>query len=262
MTKRLDSVFRFLKDEYILKDTGMTPIKVKDLLKYEIKKVKTLYDFNATLKSIGIKYKKSGNANYYKKTKDELNAIATKFQWMHDLDEMIEPTDKTQINKSAAYLDEGSRQLYEENETLKTEIQKLKNQLKSSKIAVNLTVDSDDDYIFEDNITEAIKSEPIPEPIPEPIVTKPKVVKKIEPKIEEPKSTVKKVVKKVVPIKIEPKSEPIKETVQIAQIKTTTTSLTNEQIAANKARIFNACLLDMDEDSDTIYEIGIPPRRK
>jgi hypothetical protein len=92
--KRLDNVFKFLKDTYILQKEDMLRIKVGVLhdayLKYctiTLVKPKGKIDFCNTLKNIGINYFKSNDSNYYKQSLQQLESLADKYNWIHDLDE-------------------------------------------------------------------------------------------------------------------------------------------------------------------------------
>jgi len=94
-SKRLDEVYKFLKEEYILKCRGIDKIEVSELYnKYSefcgLKKPKGKIEFNKTLDNIQIKYFKSGSKNYYQISKEELKAISDKFKWVHALDEYNE----------------------------------------------------------------------------------------------------------------------------------------------------------------------------
>ena len=94
-SKRLDNVYKYLKDEFILKKRNVDRISVtdfhQDYLAYSgkngINKPKTKIDFNSALKNIGINYSKSDKTNYYKIPLEQLTEISNKFNWVHDLDE-------------------------------------------------------------------------------------------------------------------------------------------------------------------------------
>ncbi len=93
--KRLDSVYKFLKETFILKSLSVERIKVNDLYlsyvefcEYDKSKAKGKIDFCNTLKNIGFEYKKSNSSNYYRITLDELKEKAEKFNWIHELDDM------------------------------------------------------------------------------------------------------------------------------------------------------------------------------
>jgi phage/plasmid-associated DNA primase len=97
-TKRLDNVYQFLKDEYILLKQ---PIKctVNELYEqYKIhgtnKKIYLKQDFNKKMEEINIKYYKSQGHNIYKASYEQLLDIANKRHWIHKLDEFVEEDNK------------------------------------------------------------------------------------------------------------------------------------------------------------------------
>lgn len=95
--KRLDIVSKYLKHEFVLKRKAVNRILVgkfyEQFCAYCNKlsvKPKNKIDFNKALKDLGIEYKKSNGNNYYTVSIEELNALATKFKWIHELDEYEE----------------------------------------------------------------------------------------------------------------------------------------------------------------------------
>ena len=125
--KKLDSVHKFLKDMFVIKNIGVEKVKLADFhSEYEtyctnnnITKIKSKIDFNSSLKNIGIIYYKSNGVNYYKISKSDLKNISDKFHWVHDLDE-VEPIQAEQPiqpiqpiknikpkSKSAVIMDQG-----------------------------------------------------------------------------------------------------------------------------------------------------------
>ena len=95
-SKRLECVYRFLRDEYILKNRGIDKVSVKDLHNSYViyianegngLKPHSKIDFNNSLRNININYFKSNKGNYYKVTLEFLQQIADRFHWIHDLDE-------------------------------------------------------------------------------------------------------------------------------------------------------------------------------
>ena len=94
-SKRLDHVYKFLRDEYILKKRDIERISVSDFYQSYtsycgsngINKPKTKIDFNNSLKNININYYKSNGTNYYKILLNDLIELSNKFNWVHDLDE-------------------------------------------------------------------------------------------------------------------------------------------------------------------------------
>lgn len=93
-SKRLDLVYKFLKDEFILCRKDIKRQTVQELYEHYVNycdknalKPKNKIDFNTTLSNIGIKWKPSNCQNVYKVSYEELKAIADKFHWIHELDE-------------------------------------------------------------------------------------------------------------------------------------------------------------------------------
>lgn len=93
-SKRLDGVYKFLKDEFILCKKEIKRQTVQDLHDHyesycdkNTLKAKKKIEFNKTLEDIGIKYKSSNCQNVYKVSYEELKVIADKFHWIHELDE-------------------------------------------------------------------------------------------------------------------------------------------------------------------------------
>jgi hypothetical protein len=101
--KRLDIISKFLKHEFVLRRKPVTRVLVSNFYEHFCNycsklsiKPKNKIDFNKALKDLGIEYKKSNGNNYYTVSLDELNALATKFKWIHALDEyQDEEEDKT-----------------------------------------------------------------------------------------------------------------------------------------------------------------------
>jgi hypothetical protein len=93
-SKRLDSVYKFLKDTFILGKKDIKRQTVQELYdgyvaycnKLQIK-FKNKIDFNNLLSDVNIKWKKSNGQNVYNITYEELNKISNKFHWVHELDE-------------------------------------------------------------------------------------------------------------------------------------------------------------------------------
>jgi hypothetical protein len=94
--KRLDSVYKFIKDEFILTKEDIKRQTVQELYDYycaycsnpkRVLKIKNKIEFNNTLSDVGIKWKKSNAQNVYKITFEELQKIANKLHWVHELDD-------------------------------------------------------------------------------------------------------------------------------------------------------------------------------
>jgi hypothetical protein len=95
ISKRLDSVYQFLKDDYILCNKGIQ-CSVQDLYdgymehsKLNVKRQYTKIDFNKQMKLINIVHYPSSGINKYKISKDDLLLIAKKYNWIHELDEFV-----------------------------------------------------------------------------------------------------------------------------------------------------------------------------
>lgn len=132
ISKRLDSVYQFLKDEYILNKKGFN-CSVQELYdaylehSKNLKKQYTKIDFNKQLKLININHYPSSGVNKYKITAEDLLIIANKFNWIHELDEF-----KPDIEDNYGEIDEYKyKKLYEE---LLKENKLLKKQLNNMNI--------------------------------------------------------------------------------------------------------------------------------
>jgi hypothetical protein len=114
---RLDFVFRYLKDEYILKKKDIKMELKEFYTNYEEycrvhdKKPVTKIKFSQKLLEVSITHKKSNGQCKYKISYDELLAIANKNKWIHEFDEFDESQDT--------------------EETIQTEIKDLQKQLKA-----------------------------------------------------------------------------------------------------------------------------------
>lgn len=99
ISKRLDSVFQFVKEAYVLARRNID-CSVTDLFTeysafciHNNKKAHGKIDFNTKLASVDIKYSKSHGHNKYKKSLEELEDISRRFNWIHELDEYQQPED-------------------------------------------------------------------------------------------------------------------------------------------------------------------------
>jgi hypothetical protein len=88
-SKRLDNVYKFIKDEYVLKRNGFNKLPLRELYAdyviYANGKFKPKFkiEFNNTLKHIGI----SCNTKFiFNMSYEELKSIADKNHWIHELD--------------------------------------------------------------------------------------------------------------------------------------------------------------------------------
>lgn len=128
ITKRLDSAYEFLKQEYILQNKGIKekPKELFDLyvqfcktndVKYYHKKKE---DFITVLSNEKITYRKTNGTHYYVVSHETLMQIANKNNWIHELDEMNEKADEE------PEIDDKNEELHKQIEDLKAEVERLK----------------------------------------------------------------------------------------------------------------------------------------
>lgn len=140
--------FRFLKDEFILKNLEIVNTSVQKLHeqyekywkakdKYPLSK----YKFTAKLREVGITYKPSNGINVYRVTLESLKDIADKHKWVHELDfdvvsskkenpldENIQNNSKVnKLHKELENLKEKLIAMSAENVTLKNQLTDIKN---------------------------------------------------------------------------------------------------------------------------------------
>ena len=130
--KRLDSVYQFLKDEFIFKKRPIKHLvqELYDEYLLSINSLKKPYnkqDFNKKMADIGVAYYKTDGVNKYKITYEDLLIIATKKYWIHELDEF---EDKEAIEKKEEEIKVDNK-LKVDNEELKTKNDDLINLNKS-----------------------------------------------------------------------------------------------------------------------------------
>lgn len=134
IAKRLDSVYMFLKDDYILKKLSIDKITVNDLhvnytnycAENNIKRPYNKIDFNKRMSEINVAYYKSNSKNIYNVSYDDLLAIAKKRYWIHSLDDFNEedkpinqPDHKDlEILELKRQIEELKHQLSQKNESL------------------------------------------------------------------------------------------------------------------------------------------------
>jgi hypothetical protein len=90
-SKRLDNVYKFIKECYILKSKGFD-IRVKELYSYYTGftvKHHSIEDFNKRMVEVGIIKHKVDKHYYYTVTFEELLKIATNKHWISELDEFV-----------------------------------------------------------------------------------------------------------------------------------------------------------------------------
>ena len=143
ISKRLDTTYQFLKEEYILKKLSIK-CTVTDLYneyvaycnKLEIKPHNKI-DFNTFMTNINITYYKSNSSNKYKISFEDLHIIAKKSNWIHELDEFKDDNndkdDKVNLKDFNYGIVEEDNQ---EITALNKRIQYLENQLKEQKATI------------------------------------------------------------------------------------------------------------------------------
>jgi len=126
----LHPVYKFLKFNFVLKTKGLEKIKPKDLYDNYIcwskisdaKRIVQKTDFFKKMEDIGIKYKITSGARFYKETYEDLKFISDSNKWLCEYDEVEndeeedddDSDDETTINWKEKYL-----QLEKEMKTLK-----------------------------------------------------------------------------------------------------------------------------------------------
>lgn len=131
IAKRLDNVYQFLKDEYVILNKSIKD-KVGDLYDHYIqycgtysKKKYCKIDFKQRLSDASIMPVKSNGNNIYKVSHDTLLKIAKKRHWIHELDEYEESDTPLKLED-----DSDIENLKQQNKELKEEL--LKEKMKSS----------------------------------------------------------------------------------------------------------------------------------
>lgn len=189
INNRLHPVFKFLKEEYLLKSLDIPRILIKNF--YEKFKEYSLnnqakpcsyYDFNNKLKEVSINYYKSNSSNYYKISIDELQKTAEKYHWIHEEDEYVKtlvPIDNNAFEHDVE-TDEMRLDplvvLQEENERLKKELREVKLLLEDS-ITLKLDKIYERDLLVTKQITDTAQSFNKLERIEPPTIkTSPKII--------------------------------------------------------------------------------------
>lgn len=95
IAKRLDNVYKFLKEKYVLKERGIVDIKVQTFYEQYVTycnenqlKSKNKIDFNKMLEDVNILRHKSNSHHFYRESYESLKALSDKFHWVHSLDEV------------------------------------------------------------------------------------------------------------------------------------------------------------------------------
>lgn len=152
LSKRLDNVYCFLRDEYILTEKDIKT-GVQDLYdsycdyclsnKNQMKtSSKTKIDFNKHLEYVGIRYVKSNGKNVFKVSLEQLKDIAAKRHWVHELDErnVTEEVDVSEFeygihNKDKFYevKDEPKKETKNEEKEIVVKLKTLKSNISKTK---------------------------------------------------------------------------------------------------------------------------------
>lgn len=92
-SKRLDNVYKFIKDEFVLKKLPLTKITLTILYEHYVSyciqcsiKAKDKIEFNKTLKNVGIECYKSNSCHKFNVSYDQLLEISNKYHWVHNLE--------------------------------------------------------------------------------------------------------------------------------------------------------------------------------
>jgi hypothetical protein len=169
IVKRLDSVYQYLKNEFILLNKGMNKIDLGTLYEHyktycfdnHLRKPYSKIDFNIKLKEAGIIMYASNGKNKFDVQHSKLLEIAKKRNWMHELDEFETSYENVSLFNSVDANTSNSielvievTQLKEENNLLKQEIENLK-KLLSKKSTEHITIEEESlfDGVSIDDIT-------------------------------------------------------------------------------------------------------------
>ena len=163
ISKRLDSVFLFLKEEFILKNKSIDGIKLKDFYEmYEcfcLERKKRICDkttFTSKLSEVQINYKLSNGYNRYKISLEALKVLSKTHNWINELDEFEKKDDDKTIIEDETNL----KILTLENKIKELEAQLLKFQQNEIRKEENIT--NDNDIIeLEKELNNIISSKPI-----------------------------------------------------------------------------------------------------
>ena len=163
IAKRLDSVYAFLKQNYILQ-TKSIYCSVDELFE-EYKshvadgKAYGKIDFNKKLKEIDINYYKTngGMLNRYKVSHEDLMKIAKKFKWIHDLDEFKKSKEPVNTEKLDNGLDDEYKTKYESSQK---KIQELERQIEELKMQMAIPQVVEEINVSKKKITKKKQSSP------------------------------------------------------------------------------------------------------
>jgi hypothetical protein len=128
--KRLDKVYEFIKNNYILRKLDLN-ITTKDLYKqyegycimHNIKVCDKTTFHKEKLERIGISYKKTMGNTVYKYSWNDLNTLAIKLKWLDELDDNYgdnDDEDFNQIQLKNKEIEDLQNQIIELNKTIET----------------------------------------------------------------------------------------------------------------------------------------------
>ena len=149
--KRLDNVYKFIKDKYVIPRKGIDKVSVAVFYNEYVQycsslslKAKHKIDFCTMLRNIGISYYKSSVTNLYKVALDVLDDLAKKYNWIHELDEHeVDETvkNRSQLTKLNKIKDLQAQVMAMRNKEFSAIVKKYDNMLKdktsNKKISVN-----------------------------------------------------------------------------------------------------------------------------
>jgi hypothetical protein len=107
--KRLNKVYEFIKEEFILQTNSLnhTTKELYDMYSQfcNLNNYKKLdkTEFHLKLSQVNISYKKTNGNTCYKYTVEALTEIATKFKWLHELDNVVDDKNETECDDEPDY---------------------------------------------------------------------------------------------------------------------------------------------------------------
>lgn len=95
LSKRLDSVYKFIKEKYVLKlkDLSVPCVDLYETYKATVHKPVSKEDFHKRLSEVGINKTKHEGRFWYEYKHSKLLGLAKSKHWLHELDEFIKETD-------------------------------------------------------------------------------------------------------------------------------------------------------------------------
>eukprot|EP01038_Epipyxis_sp_PR26KG_P017216 gene17216-23728_t len=145
ISKRLNAVQLFLKENYLLKNQDLKPTKLKDLydekhfvlfcVENNIKKYSSKLDFTSKLSELQIEHYQSGGYPTYKISLDTLKINAEKENWINDIN------NENNYNNNENDNDDEIKILKKENDELKSKIEELEKLLSLKKIDEEIKIE-------------------------------------------------------------------------------------------------------------------------